>query len=100
MKDAPILLLDEATSSLDTVTERAIYESLQDLIQGRTTVVIAHRLSTIKSMDRIIVLDSGRIVEQGSHRYLISKGGYYAKMWAHQSDSDILDDTKQAADSV
>ncbi len=94
LKDAPILLLDEATSSLDTVTERAIYESLQDLIQGRTTVVIAHRLSTIKSMDRIIVLDSGTVVEQGSHRYLISKGGYYAKMWAHQSDSDILDDTK------
>ena len=95
LKDAPILLLDEATSSLDTVTERAIYESLQDLIQGRTTVVIAHRLSTIKSMDRIIVLNAGKIVEQGSHRYLISKKGYYAKMWAHQSDSDILDDTKQ-----
>lgn len=95
LKDAPILLLDEATSSLDTVTERAIYESLQDLIQGRTTVVIAHRLSTIKSMDRIIVLDSGTVVEQGSHRALIEKGGYYAKMWEHQSDGEMLDDTQQ-----
>ena len=93
LKDAPILLLDEATSSLDTVTERAIYESLQQLIKGRTTVVIAHRLSTIKSMDRIIVLDAGQVIEQGSHRYLIRKGGYYANMWKHQTDQDILDDT-------
>ncbi len=93
LKNAPILLLDEATSSLDTVTERAIYESLQKLIQGRTTVVIAHRLSTIKSMDKIIVLDAGQIVEQGSHHYLIRKGGYYANMWKHQTDQDILDDT-------
>lgn len=98
LKDSPILLLDEATSSLDTVTERAIYESLQDLLKGRTTVVIAHRLSTIKSMDKIIVLNKGEIVEQGSHRYLISKGGYYAKMWAHQSDSEILDDSMQELD--
>jgi len=94
LKNAPVLLLDEATSSLDTVTEQAIYESLQDLIKGRTTVVIAHRLSTIKSMDRIIVLDAGKVVEQGSHAYLIRKGGYYARMWQHQTDQDILDDTK------
>lgn len=93
LKDAPVLLLDEATSSLDTVTERAIYESLQELIQDRTTIVIAHRLSTIKSMDRIIVLDSGVVVEQGSHKDLLKKKGYYANMWKHQSDQDILDDT-------
>ena len=73
LKDAPILLLDEATSSLDTVTERAIYDSLQALMQGRTTIVIAHRLSTIKAMDRILVLHEGKIIEQGSHRALIAQ---------------------------
>ncbi|MEC8882091.1 MAG: ABC transporter ATP-binding protein [Pseudomonadota bacterium] len=100
LKDAPVLLLDEATSSLDTVTEKAIYESLQELIQDRTTIVIAHRLSTIKSMDRIIVLDSGVVVEQGSHRALIAKKGYYANMWKHQSDQDMLDDSLPVEEGV
>ena len=90
LKNAPVLLLDEATSALDTVTEQAIYSSLQALMDGRTVIVIAHRLSTIKSMDRIIVMDKGHIVEQGKHHELISLGGHYANMWRYQVSDDIL----------
>lgn len=90
LKNAPILLLDEATSALDTATEQAIYDSLQALMRGRTVIVIAHRLATIKSLDRIIVMDKGAIVEQGTHSELLAKNGHYARMWSHQSDADIL----------
>ena len=85
LKDAPILLLDEATSALDSEVEVAIQASLDRLMQGKTVVAIAHRLSTIAAMDRLIVLDQGRIVEQGDHRSLLAQGGLYARLWAHQS---------------
>ncbi|MFJ7567333.1 ABC transporter ATP-binding protein [Herminiimonas sp. NPDC097707] len=85
LKDAPILLLDEATSALDSEVEAAIQASLYELMEGKTVVAIAHRLSTIAAMDRLIVLDKGRIVEQGSHRELLQQNGLYARLWAHQS---------------
>src|SRR5450631_1358611 len=85
LKDAPILLLDEATSALDSEVEAAIQDSLDRLMQGKTVVAIAHRLSTIAAMDRLIVLDKGRIVEQGDHRTLLAHGGLYARLWARQS---------------
>jgi ATP-binding cassette, subfamily B, multidrug efflux pump len=85
LKDAPILLLDEATSALDSEVEAAIQTSLYRLMEGKTVVAIAHRLSTIAAMDRLIVLDKGRIVEQGDHPTLLKQGGLYARLWAHQS---------------
>jgi len=85
LKDAPILLLDEATSALDSEVEAAIQASLYRLMEGKTVVAIAHRLSTIAAMDRLIVLDKGRIVEEGDHRSLLARGGLYARLWAHQS---------------
>src|SRR5690606_38031727 len=85
LKDAPILLLDEATSALDSEIEAAIQESLDTLMQGKTVIAIAHRLSTIAALDRLIVLDQGRIVEQGSHQELLQQGGLYARLWARQS---------------
>ena len=85
LKDAPILLLDEATSALDSEVEAAIQASLYRLMEGKTVVAIAHRLSTIAAMDRLIVLDKGRIVEEGDHRELLLRGGLYARLWAHQS---------------
>jgi ATP-binding cassette subfamily B multidrug efflux pump len=85
LKDAPILLLDEATSALDSEVEQAIQASLYDLMQGKTVVAIAHRLSTIAAMDRLIVLDGGKIVEEGDHQTLINQGGLYATLWLHQS---------------
>jgi len=85
LKDAPILLLDEATSALDSEVEAAIQTSLYKLMEGKTVVAIAHRLSTIAAMDRLIVLDQGRIVEQGSHSELLAANGLYARLWAHQS---------------
>jgi ATP-binding cassette subfamily B multidrug efflux pump len=85
LKDAPILLLDEATSALDSEVEAAIQQSLYRLMEGKTVVAIAHRLSTIAAMDRLIVLDRGRIVEEGDHRSLLAQGGLYARLWDHQS---------------
>lgn len=91
LKNAPILLLDEATSALDSESEALIQDALWKLMQDRTAIVIAHRLSTIQHMDRIIVLDNGRIVEEGSHANLIRKGGVYAQHWARQSGGFIED---------
>lgn len=85
LKDAPILLLDEATSALDSEVEAAIQQSLYRLMEGKTVVAIAHRLSTIAAMDRLIVLDDGRIVEEGDHKALLAMDGLYARLWAHQS---------------
>ncbi|KUJ77377.1 ABC transporter ATP-binding protein [Ruegeria profundi] len=85
LKDAPILLLDEATSALDSEVEASIQETLYGMMQGKTVIAIAHRLSTIAQMDRILVMDGGRIVEQGGHSELLSQGGLYAQFWARQS---------------
>lgn len=85
LKDAPILLLDEATSALDSEVENAIQESLYELMEGKTVIAIAHRLSTIAAMDRLIVLDQGQVIEQGTHHELLAKNGLYARLWAHQS---------------
>ena len=89
LKDAPILVLDEATSALDSEIEIAIQDSLAALMQGKTVIAIAHRLSTIAAMDRLVVLDEGRILEQGSHQTLIERGGLYSDLWSHQSGGFI-----------
>ncbi len=85
LKNAPILVLDEATSALDSEVEAAIQESLYQLMEGKTVIAIAHRLSTIAAMDRLVVLDEGKIVEQGTHAELIKLGGIYAQLWEHQT---------------
>jgi ATP-binding cassette subfamily B multidrug efflux pump len=89
LKNAPILILDEATSALDSEVEAAIQQSLNTLMAGKTVIAIAHRLSTIAAMDRLIVLDQGRIVEEGTHQQLIAAGGIYAQLWAHQTGGFI-----------
>ncbi|MDR2451876.1 MAG: ABC transporter ATP-binding protein/permease [Candidatus Accumulibacter sp.] len=92
LKDAPILLLDEATSALDSEVEEAIQKSLYRLMEGKTVVAIAHRLSTIAAMDRLIVVDRGRIVEEGDHKSLLARGGLYARLWARQSGGFLGND--------
>ncbi|USD68245.1 ABC transporter ATP-binding protein [Vibrio sp. SCSIO 43136] len=89
LKDAPLLVLDEATSALDSEVEAAIQESLNELMQGKTVIAIAHRLSTIAAMDRLIVLDGGQVVEQGTHQELVQSGGIYSQLWAHQTGGFI-----------
>lgn len=95
LKNAPILILDEATSALDSEVEAAIQDSLMDLMHGKTVIAIAHRLSTIAAMDRLVVMDEGRIIEQGSHKELIKSGGLYASLWKRQSGGFLA---KEAAE--
>ncbi|MBD0839688.1 ABC transporter ATP-binding protein [Streptomyces sp. TRM68416] len=95
LRDAPILLLDEATSALDSESEILVQEALWRLMEGRTALVVAHRLSTVAGMDRLVVLDRGRIVEQGTHQELLAAEGAYAKLWQHQSGG-FLDDAETA----
>jgi ATP-binding cassette, subfamily B, multidrug efflux pump len=92
LKDAPILILDEATSALDSEVEAAIQENLYRLMEGKTVIAIAHRLSTIAAMDRLVVMDGGRIVEEGSHEVLVAKGGLYAQLWERQSGGFLLNE--------
>ncbi len=90
IKDAPILILDEATSSLDSLTEKLIQESLHIAMSNRTVLVIAHRLSTILSMDNILVMDNGKIIETGNHKQLIDAGGFYNTLWNAQSGHSFI----------
>ena len=91
MTNAPILILDEATSALDSESEQLIQAALQNLMKGRTSIVIAHRLSTVASLDRIVVLREGEIVEDGTHAELIAADGEYADLWARQTGGGIGD---------
>jgi ATP-binding cassette subfamily B protein len=100
LKNAPILILDEATSSLDSVTEKAIQETLSDLMRGRTVLVVAHRLSTIAHLDRILVFDGGRIVEDGSHAQLLAAGGLYETLWTRQAGGFLPDNSDSVAESA
>ena len=95
LKNAPILILDEATSALDSEVESAIQEQLYNLMEGKTVIAIAHRLSTIAAMDRLVIMDEGRIIEQGSHGELLARGGLYAELWARQSGGFLA---KEAAE--
>ena len=92
LKDAPVLVLDEATSHLDAVNEAAVHRSLEQLMTDRTTVVIAHRLSTVRHADKIVVLDNGKISEVGNHEELVTAGGLYARLTAHQMATGVVSD--------
>jgi ATP-binding cassette subfamily B multidrug efflux pump len=95
LKDAPILVLDEATSALDSEVEGAIQEQLVNLMKGKTVIAIAHRLSTIAAMDRLVIMDEGRIIEEGSHADLLRRGGLYAELWARQSGGFLARDAAE-----
>ncbi|NNE38103.1 MAG: ATP-binding cassette domain-containing protein, partial [Gammaproteobacteria bacterium] len=92
LKDAPILIMDEATSALDSEVEAAIRENLYTLMQGKTVIAIAHRLSTIAALDRLVVVDEGKIIEEGTHTTLIARKGLYAQLWARQSGGFLAED--------
>ena len=96
LKDAPILILDEATSALDSEVEAAIQEQLYNLMTNKTVIAIAHRLSTISAMDRLIIMEKGSIVEDGSHEELLRRGGLYASLWARQSGGFLFEDHKSS----
>lgn len=98
LKNAPILVLDEATSALDSEVESAIQENLYTLMEGKTVIAVAHRLSTIAAMDRLIIMDRGRIVEEGTHRQLLKRNGLYANLWKRQSGGFLVDETTLAAE--
>jgi ATP-binding cassette subfamily B multidrug efflux pump len=98
LKNAPILVLDEATSALDSEVEAAIQSSLDELMKGKTVIAIAHRLSTIARMDRLVILERGRIIEQGTHAELLRAGGHYAALWQRQSGGFIDGGEMQAAE--
>jgi ATP-binding cassette subfamily B multidrug efflux pump len=98
LKNAPILVLDEATSALDSEVEAAIQSSLDELMKNKTVIAIAHRLSTIARMDRLVILDKGRIVEQGTHDELLAADGHYAALWRRQSGGFIDAPDLQAAE--
>ena len=98
LKDAPILILDEATSALDSEVEAAIQDNLYRLMEGKTVIAIAHRLSTIAAMDRLVIMDEGRIIEQGSHDQLLDHGGLYSELWNRQSGGFLAYDLKQEED--
>lgn len=100
LKNAPILLLDEATSALDSEVEAAIQESLDEVMQGKTVIAIAHRLSTIAAMDRLIVMDQGRIIEQGSHAELLAMNGVYARLWRHQSGGFLAEEPSEPSQQL
>ena len=100
LKDAPILILDEATSALDSEVEAAIQENLYRLMEGKTVIAIAHRLSTIAAMDRLVVMDKGRIVEEGTHDQLVARGGLYARLWQRQSGGFLLHDDQSETETV
>ncbi len=91
LKDAPILILDEATSALDSESEVAIQKALRELMEGKTVVAIAHRLSTLREMDRLIVLEHGVIVEDGTHAELVQGSGAYSRLWTHQAGGFLQD---------
>jgi len=95
LKDAPILLLDEATSALDSEVEAAIQSTLYGMMEGKTVIAIAHRLSTIAQMDRIVVMDQGRVIEDGSHEALLAENGIYARLWKRQSGGFLADDLEE-----
>jgi ATP-binding cassette, subfamily B, bacterial len=98
LKDAPILVLDEATSALDSESEKHIQEALWTLMRDRTAIVIAHRLSTVRRMDRLVVLESGKIIEQGRHDQLLRTGGHYAALWQHQSGGFLQEEAAAERD--
>jgi len=98
VKNPPILVLDEATSALDSRTEQAIQETLESVAKSRTTIMIAHRLSTIVNADLVVVLDSGRVAERGTHEQLLDKGGLYADLWYRQVAEQLAEETAEAAE--